>query len=385
MVQQVSTATAALVATRDRFGLDLLDAVGDRSGNVVVSPVSLGVALQMVGAGARGATAAQLANVLHLPGGAGSAAAAAAGQARLATTSHDTLQISTTVWAQRGMPVEPAFLTTLRHRFDADVHRADFRQDPGGARKHINATVARQTAGEINALFPRGALSSRTRLVLADVIHLAAPWALEFPEAKTATHPFTRPDGSTVPVPMMHNDIDDAPPGQGKLGYAAGPGYQIVTLPYAGGELAFTLLLPTRGTVAAMIDKVRARGLPAVLGAVEPEPVRLAMPTFTVRTERDVSGTLAALGMPLAFSRHADFSGITTAVPLRIQTVRHDVVVRVDEHGTRAAAASGVGVSATAAVAGVRVTADHPFLFVITATATGAPLFLGRITDPAAR
>jgi serpin B len=104
-----------------------------------------------------------------------------------------------------------------------------------------------------------------------------------------------------------------------------------------------------------------------------------------MRSDLDLSGTLAARGMPDAFSDTADFSGITTAEKLKIQTVRHDVFIQVDEHGTTAAAASGVGLQAVSAKVGVTVTIDHPFLFVITDTATGAPLFLGEVTDPSAQ
>ncbi len=62
--------------------------------------------------------------------------------------------------------------------------------------------------------------------------------------------------------------------------------------------------------------------------------------------------------------------------------MRHDAVVKVDEHGTTAAAATGAGMRATAIAERVVVDVNHPFLFVITDTADGAPLFLGQIGDP---
>jgi serpin B len=109
------------------------------------------------------------------------------------------------------------------------------------------------------------------------------------------------------------------------------------------------------------------------------------MPKFAVRSNLDLSGVLASGGMPDAFADTADFSGITTAERLKIQTVRHETFVQADEHGTTAAAASGAGAQVTSAPTGVTVTIDHPFLFVITDTSTGAPLFLGKVTDPSAQ
>jgi serpin B len=372
---------AALVAADDRFGLDLL-AAAPASGNLAISPASVALALQMVATGARGRTAAQFATVLHLPGVQSAATSARALLTGLAAAEQDrtgTLKLADTVWTQRGMRVEPAFAHSLRTSFDAALRTADFAGDPDGSRQHVNATVAGQTGGLIPQLFPAGSLDGSTRMVLTNAVYLAASWARAFQPKDTAPGPFTLADGTTVRVPMMHSDAD--PPAQA-YGYAQGPGYQAVTLPYTGGRLAFTVLLPTGTSLAGLLDVLRDKGLPAVLGAVRPSPIGIAMPRFTLSTDLDLSGVLAHLGMADAFTDRADFRGITTDEPLRIQTVRHDAVVKVDEHGTTAAAATGVGMQATAIAVPKIVTVDHPFLFAITDTATGAPLFLGRVADP---
>jgi serpin B len=180
---------------------------------------------------------------------------------------------------------------------------------------------------------------------------------------------------------MMHQDPNDDPE-QRPFGYAAGPGYQAVTLPYTGGKLAATVLLPAGTSLKPLLDLLRANGLPSMLKSVHPAGVDIAMPKFTLSSNMDLTATLATLGMPTAFSDRADFSGITTAEQLNIQTVQHDVVVRVDEHGTTAAAATGVGMQATSAVERTEVIVNRPFLLVITDTATGGTLFLARVTNP---
>lgn len=368
VVERVPADTAALVSAIDAFGLDLLTApaLADRP-NLVVSPASASVALQMIAAGAAGPTAEEMTRVLHLPAGV---------RTRLPAFDRTDLKVSDTAWTQRGLDLKPGYRDTLAHRFDTTLHEADFRKDPGGAAREINKTVADQTGGRITDLFPPDAFDDSTRLVLTNALYLKADWAQEFPTDRTADEPFTRGDGSTVTVPMMHNDPAQEPPFT--LGYAEGPGYQVVTLPYKGGRLAFTVIVP------AAPDIVRAKGVATILGEVRPTPVALAMPRFTARSAMDLTDTLKAAGMPTAFTDAADFSGITGKVPLRIDSVRHSTFVRVDEKGTEAAAATGVEAKVTAAVAVRTVTVDRPFLFVITDTATGAPLFLGRITDPTA-
>lgn len=254
---------------------------------------------------------------------------------------------------------------------------ADFQGDPHGARGRINQTVADQTAGKITDLFPRDTITRDTRLVLTNALYLKAEWAQAFPGDRTAEEPFTRDDGSTVTVPMMHNDPYKDP--EAKLGYAEGPGYQVVTLPYRGGRLAFTVIVPES------IEAVRGKGIAALLSEVRPSPVDFAMPRFTAKTSVDLTETLEAAGMPAAFTSAADFSGVTDDAELRIDSVQHKTFVQVDEQGTEAAAATGVDAHIVSAPVIPTVTVDRPFLFVITDTATGAPLFLGRVTDPASR
>ncbi|MGY6650586.1 serpin family protein [Amycolatopsis sp. TRM77291] len=364
VTRQVDSGTAAAVTAADAFGLDLLTAPALASEkNLVLSPASVSTALQMVGAGAMGDTAAQIRKVLRLPGD---------GPLVPPVTGHEDLKVSNTAWIQRGLRIKPGYRDALRDRFGAATSDEDFVTDPGGARERINRTVADQTQGRIEDLFPEKSITGDTRLVLANALYLKVPWAREFPRDLTVDAPFTRADGSTVTVPMMRT----APEIQ--LGYAEGPGYQAVTLPYRGGRLAFTVIVP------AAVDALRGKGIAALLGEIRPATVELAMPRFTVRSALDLSAPLKEAGMPTAFEPGADFSGITDEARLRIASVQHKTFVQVDEEGTEAAAATGVDARAVSAELPRTVTADRPFLFVITDTATGSPLFLGRIGDPAA-
>lgn len=374
---------ARLVAADDQFGLDLLGSSGQ--GNVALSPASVAIALQMVESGARGATATEIAHVLHLPNPGSAATSARALLNGLSAAEHDTtntLKVSNTVWTQRNLPVLPAFTRTLADDFDSTPHDADFAHDADGARAAINGTVSDQTDGLVPDLFPPGALDATTTMVLTNAVYLKASWAWAFQPQDTRPGPFTRPDGSVTRVPMMHSDTTGHDANQLPYGYASGPGYQAATMPYTDGRLAFTVLLPTT-SLDAMTQSLRDKGLPAVLAGIRPTDIDIVMPKFTLRTDLDLSATLKGLGMPDAFGDAADFGGISP-IPMRIQTVRHDAYVQVDEHGTTAAAATGVDVGATALAVRTVVDVNRPFLFVITDTATGAPLFLGRVTDPGA-
>ncbi|MEV4314169.1 serpin family protein [Actinocrispum sp. NPDC049592] len=378
VVEQANLDVATVVDAVDAFGLDLLNSpfLADKGGNLVISPVSVSLVLQMVASGAGGKTAEEMANVLHLPQGATTHA-----RELMRVFGTQDVKAANTVWTQQGLRLKQPFADGLRDDFQAKANDADFKTNPGDAVKRINDTIADQTGGKIKNLFPPGSLDGDTRMVLTNAIYLEAAWAREFKQDKTSQAEFTRPDGSKVQVPMMHNDFDQEDP-KSQLGYATGPGFQAVTLPYKSGKLAFTAILTTGPSKA---DVMRTNGIPAILKQIKPAPVELAMPKFTTSSELDLNDALKDAGMATAFTDQADFSGMTADEPLALQTVRHNTFIQVDEHGTVAAAASGAGARATSAMQTIQVTLDRPFTFVITDTATGAPLFLGRINDPTAK
>jgi len=113
--------------------------------------------------------------------------------------------------------------------------------------------------------------------------------------------------------------------------------------------------------------------------------VALTMPQFEFESEFSLKDTLAEMGMPVAFSTGADFSGMTGKPELFISEVVHKAFVSVDEAGTEAAAATAVPMELTAVPEPImEVTIDHPFIFLIRDIETGAMLFVGRVLNPGA-
>jgi serpin B len=90
------------------------------------------------------------------------------------------------------------------------------------------------------------------------------------------------------------------------------------------------------------------------------------------------------MGMPLAFiAGQANFSGIDGATDLSIEEVVHQAYISVDEVGTTAAAATGVGVGTSVAIiSSVPFLVDHPFIFAIVDNTTNTVLFIGQANDP---
>ena len=126
-----------------------------------------------------------------------------------------------------------------------------------------------------------------------------------------------------------------------------------------------------------------AAGLGGLLAGTARHQVTLSLPRFRLEAAFDLIPALRRLGVTEAFGDQADFSGITDAEPLRIGTVAHKAYIDVDEHGTEAAAATAIVITAMAAFRAppsVTMVVDRPFLFAIIDTATSLPLFLGQVS-----
>jgi serpin B len=117
---------------------------------------------------------------------------------------------------------------------------------------------------------------------------------------------------------------------------------------------------------------------------LEPVTLDLMLPKFEFRARTSLGEALSAMGMPTAFSRQADFAGMTRDRPLVIDRVVQEAVIGVDEEGAEAAAAMAVGLRFLSAdsQSPQALIVDRPFLFFIRDKATGAILFLGQVLEP---
>ncbi len=287
------------------------------------------------------------------------------------------LHVANTAFGQRDLTFQPDYLDVLASRFGAGIRLVDYKTDAEGARGLINRWVSDQTEQRIPQLLQKGTLDEMTRLVLVNAIYLKAPWLTPFMLDATKSGPFTTADGTVVQAQLMK--LETTP-----LLYAKGAGWQAVEVPYLGGSLAMTLIVPDDlVTFEATFD---AAAFTKVVGALASKEVDLSMPKFDIQTATGLGDQLAAMGMPLAFDPNAaDFSGMTTTEQLYISAVVHQANITVDEMGTEAAAATAVVAGATALPADVtELTINRPFLFALRDVPTGAVLFLGRVVDPTA-
>jgi serpin B len=380
---------APVVALMHRLAGGLYGGLVAQDGNLALSPYSVAVALAMAANGAAGSTAEEMAQVLGLDvadleltaynGGIGALTLAVEGLAGSWERQGDdpaviALDSANALFGDRATTWRAAYLDTLAASYGAGMNAVDWAGDPEAGRAAVNAWTADRTHDRIPEILGEGSVDELTRLVLVNALYFKAPWQTPFEDFATASLPFHVDGGAPVDVPTMRNTLMGA-------SYAEGDGYTAVRMPYYGGTLAMTVVVPD--DLAAFEESVERGDLASVIGNVSPQAVSLSLPKWTFRSSSALGQVLADLGMPTAFGDDADFSAMTDESDgLRITTVAHEAWIAVDEAGTEAAAATAIAVGGTSMPETVSVVVDRPFLFVIHDVAHGTPLFLGRVTDP---
>jgi serpin B len=291
------------------------------------------------------------------------------------------LSIANALWGHKDTHFLPEFLQETNDNYGAALQQVDFAQAED-TRRTINGWVAQHTADKIRDLLHPGDITPDTRLVLTNAIYFKGDWLRPFDGNHTYDQPFHVTKTKDVSVPMMHEDgeflhLEDEE-----------KSFQLLEMAYKDSELSMVVLLPAQVDGLAQLEKkLNAQTLAKWLEKAHPTKVVVTLPKFTMRSRLPLAEKLQAMGMTAAFrEQEADFTGMTLdKPPLFVSTVIHEAWVDVNEKGTEAAAATAVGLRASAAPPPqkpVVFRADHPFLFLIRDTRLGSILFLGRMSNP---
>jgi serpin B len=384
---QTGNGEAMVAEGNNKFAIALYDKLRAEKGNLFFSPYSISTALAMTYAGARGQTQAQMADVLYFPVGPNDVNEmqfhSTFGQiikdlnARGAKGDYE-LAVANALWGQKGYSFLKDYLALIETNYDGGLNQVDFVSAAEAARQTINDWVQRKTKDKIKDLIPRGMLNSTTRLVLTNAIYFKGRWARQFEKELTREGPFTLLDGQKIDVPMMRQTEE--------FRYMEAEDFQALEMPYVKDELSMIILLAKNiDGVVDLEKKLTSENLSRWLGELHKQKVVVSIPRFKMTEQFSLADTLRAMGMTDAFSAQtADFSGMDGKQDLFISAVVHKAFVDVNEEGTEAAAATGIGMAMGAAPQKMPVfRADHPFIFFIRDNNSGSILFIGRVMDPA--
>lgn len=366
----------AITAGND-FAMRLLQRTTARqTGNVLLSPLSVSLALGMTMNGAADETLSEMQRTL----GWGTASRADINVAyRDLMTMLPTLDPSVTVrlangiWVRQPLQPDAGFANDARQYFNAPVTS---QPTPRAMYDAVNAWGNRETNGMIPKVLTEEP-DPDLAMLLANAVYFSGTWRDRFDPAETSPGPFQLEGAAPITVPMMSREG----------GYRAwrDAGLLAVELPYGNAAYSMLVLVPTRQSVASFVATLDTARLTQVVQGLREarSDERLRLPKFTLEGSLELSPDLKALGMPRAFTNAAQFPRLVANEATKLAFVQHAVKVEVDEKGTRAAAVTVVGAVLVSIPLGFEI--DRPFVFLIRERLSGAVLFTGVVRNPLGR
>jgi serpin B len=373
--------TQNLVEGNTTFALDLYEKLSEQKGNLFFSPYSISTALALTYAGARGVTAQQMVEVLNFSKDQDQLHAAFAQlQTQLNAEQQKgevQLTIANALWVEKNYSLLRDFRDLTNKYYKASPNLVDFITIPEQIRIQINKWVEEKTNNKIQDLIQPGTITPLTRLVLTNAIYFKGNWENQFKENQTREDNFWLTRDTSVTVPLMYQ--------KGDFRFAKNESMQLLELPYAGNNLSMIVLLPNEIDGLPALETILTKdNVASWLKLLKKKELRVFFPKFKMTSEFSLAGILGAMGMPVAFTTEADFSGMTGNKELFINAVVHKSFVDVNEEGTEAAAATGIALQLlSSSEPPPEFRADHPFLFLIRHHPSGSILFLGKIINPA--
>lgn len=371
-----------VIESLNNFGLDIFQLLYEDTGedtNIFISPTSISLALAMTLNGANNATEDSMVYALRMDHLAQDQINETYRDLIKGLTSCDEkvlLEIANSIWYRMGYPVLDGFLNVNNDYYNAEVRELDFAAPD--AKDIINGWVAEKTHDKIPTILNQ--VSPAHVMFLINAIYFKGIWALEFNEESTYDGTFQLADQSNKEVPMMHM--------QEVIPYYENDLFQACELDYGQGNYSMVVLLPKYDkTLTNLVNQLDTENWTTWTTSFDTTKVDLSLPRFTFEYEKKLNNILSQMGMGVAFSSAADFSGIKENGGLKIDYVKHKTFVEVNEEGTEAAAVTIVAMMETTAIGPPSMkymSVNRPFLFVIREKTTNSIVFIGKVAEPVA-
>ncbi|KAI6233577.1 putative serpin-like protein [Aphelenchoides fujianensis] len=344
----------AFVSAQTDFAVGLLrETAAASNASLILSPISIALALSLAYAGAGGDTRKEFEAVFAKGGTSGDALHSLFRRTLSQLTAADknvTLALTNRAYAARELDVKAAFKELIAAHYGGDFKQVDFEQAAAEAVKEVNEFVANVTHDKIRDLLSADSVDAQTKLVLVNAVYFK--------------------------VKMMNMKL--------KVNYAETADVQVLELPYADEGAKFIAFLPrAKFGLTAWLQKTDGAELLKLRGRLTHREVFISLPRFKITSKFELKDVLDKLGFSKGFSDQADFSGIANNESLKISAAIHKAFIESNEQGSEAAAATMMEMMPMSFDPDAQnppdFVADHPFAFVIAYHEN--PLFFGRFSN----
>lgn len=374
---EANQSAAAFAKSIQQFGAKTSAMLLNNAGtNQTYSPISFAYALGLLGSGAQGQTAREIAKALE-----SSNMTVLKNRLRnfynsnYSQEENDVLKIANSLWLQEGFPIKETFAQNAAKDFYASSYSVDFsKQSTADA---IAKWISEQSG---NTIQPSISVNPDQILSIINTLYFEGAWEDTFDASNNTEESFTLEDGSTVDATYMNQTFDLST-------YYDTDQYTLFSVSFLDGQ-KMNFVLPKEGKkLSSLLDQ---ETLSKILSAQPEEAektadVHLKLPKFSFDSEFDLSNTLRDLGLGDLLDGNANLSGITDK-KVAVSNVKQESHVEVDENGCKAAAYTKIDLICTSILGPVEeynFSLDRPFLFAITSK-DDVPLFVGTVYNPLA-
>ncbi|KAM9435095.1 alpha-1-antitrypsin homolog isoform 1-T2 [Clarias gariepinus] len=340
--------------------------------NIFFSPLSISMALSMLALGAKGETHSQIFNAL----GYSSLTEDQVNEAYehlLHMVDHSQeamlLEAGGNLAVREGFKPVNKFLKDLQHFYHGEALTVDF-SNPEVAVQEVNNFIAKKTKDIITDMIK--SLDEDTIMVLINYIYFRGKWEKNFDIKHTHKADFHVDENTKVTVDMMkrtgrydfYEDRDNFT--------------LVIKVPYKGNT-SMLIVLPNEGKLDEVEKHLSKESLKYWQDKFFKRNVRLFLPKFSISSFFSLGDTLTEMGIIDAFSNNANFTGMSEA-KLKASKVLHQAILKVDEKGTEASAATTIEIMPHSLPNTMNL--NRPFLVFIVEESTKSIVFMGKITNP---
>lgn len=360
-------------APLNNYSFDLYHQLKNEEENILLSPLSTYYALLMAYEGSKGETREEFEKILHLQTGSRKT------MNSLLSPLNDNQQgypIFNAIWTDNNLVVKETYKKTLARNYSSGIMQTDFKNKETAV-SVINGWITEKTNDKIREVINSSNIKDSTSIVIVNTVYFKGEWLNKFDKQKTKEATFFTSEENQYNVDFM-NITEHLP-------YFETDTYQFISKPYKDSHLSFCIILPKEiFGIHKMEKEMDADFLKGVLDSTRTAQTLVSLPKLKLESSFELSNVLKDMGLNTAFSEHADFSGITTEVPVSLDRIVHKTLIEIDEEKTEAAATTAT----TYYIRGIpsyqvfTFKADHPFIFFVIDNRSKAILYMGKYSKP---
>lgn len=351
------------------------------AGNVLLSPISIKLALVLLYEGAQGQTAHELANALNLP-------LSVPGTREIfnnvlkslqTPSSAYTLNIGSRIYIDNNVLTRQRYAATMKSFYNTDVINVNMSEAHAIA-NGVNSWVSNVTDGHIKKMIDDEQDLKDSVMLIVNALFFKSAWRRRYFEPEnTRVSKFYVNTNEIVNVPFMHT--------VGRFYYVESSKLdaKILRIPYDGSKFAMYIILPrTMYGVDHIVNEINAFTLATDMWAMQELPFDVLIPKFKFEFTSHLESTLRELGIHDIFDDTALLTGIArtrrASRHLQVSDIVHKTGIEVSENGTIAYAATEVQIGNK--IEDSVFHANHPFVFYIEDETTGTILYIGKVRNP---